>query len=56
MAAVRCRRRQVAQALIEYAFLFVLLATITIGIVLVAGGQLKETYENVIQAIGSIQP
>jgi Flp pilus assembly pilin Flp len=50
------RKRQRAQALIEYAFLFVLIATITIGIILVAGEQLKETYENVIQAIESVQP
>jgi Flp pilus assembly pilin Flp len=41
------RRDQKGQALIEYAFLMVLLATITFAVVALAGNQLKGIYDEV---------
>ena len=44
------RRRpqnQSGQALIEYAFLMVLLATIGVAVILLAGNQLKSTFNDV---------
>jgi len=41
------RRRQSGQALTEYAFLMVLLATITFAVVVLAGAQLQGTYQDV---------
>ena len=40
-------RRQSGQALIEYAFLMVLLATITFAVVVLAGNQLQGAYQDV---------
>ncbi len=45
--SVRAPKRQRGQALVEYAFLFVLLATISIAVVLLAGEQLKSLYQNI---------
>src|SRR5256712_13585568 len=39
------RRRQSGQALTEYAFLMVLLATITFAVVVLAGNQLQGIYQ-----------
>jgi len=41
------RRNKSGQALIEYAFLLVLLATITFAVVALAGSQLLGTYRDV---------
>ncbi len=41
------RRRQAGQALIEYAFLMVLLATITFAVVVLAGNQLQGAFQDV---------
>jgi Flp pilus assembly pilin Flp len=41
------RRKQKGQALVEYAFLMVLLATITFAVVALAGSQLKGLYDEV---------
>jgi Flp pilus assembly pilin Flp len=41
------RRRLSGQALTEYAFLLVLLATITFAVVALAGNQLQGTYQDV---------
>jgi Flp pilus assembly pilin Flp len=41
------RRRKSGQALIEYAFLMVLLATISFAVVALAGAQLKGLYDEV---------
>src|ERR1700704_4463189 len=41
------RRRQSGQALIEYAFLMVLLATITFAVVVLAGAQLQGAFNDV---------
>jgi Flp pilus assembly pilin Flp len=41
------RRRQSGQALIEYAFLMVLLATITFAVVILAGNQLTGVYNDI---------
>jgi Flp pilus assembly pilin Flp len=43
----RRRRRQAGQALIEYAFLFIMVATITIGVVALAGNQVQATVNKV---------
>ena len=40
------RRRQSGQALIEYAFLMVLLATITFAVVILAGAQLQGAFSD----------
>ena len=45
--AMKHRRHQKGQALIEYAFLMVLLATITFAVVALAGNQLKGIYDEV---------
>ena len=45
--AMRRQRAKKGQALIEYAFLMVLLATISIAVVALAGNQLKSTYNDV---------
>jgi Flp pilus assembly pilin Flp len=42
------RRRQSGQAVIEYAFLMVLLATIGVAVIALAGNQLKSTFNDVI--------
>lgn len=44
---MRRRRAKKGQALIEYAFLMVLLATITIAVVLLAGNQLNTAYNDI---------
>ena len=41
------RRKKKGQALVEYAFLMVLLATITFGVIALAGSQLKGLYDEV---------
>jgi Flp pilus assembly pilin Flp len=41
------RRNKSGQALIEYAFLLILLATITFAVVILAGGQLQGTFNDV---------
>lgn len=41
------RRRESGQALTEYAFLLVLLAGIVIAVLVLAGGQLKGTFNDV---------
>ncbi|HKV32143.1 MAG TPA: hypothetical protein VJT14_14140 [Candidatus Dormibacteraeota bacterium] len=41
------RRRETGQALIEYAFLMVLLATITFAVVILAGAQLQGAFSDV---------
>jgi Flp pilus assembly pilin Flp len=41
------RRRQSGQALIEYAFLMVLLATITFAVIVLAGAQLQGAFQDV---------
>ena len=41
------KRRQSGQALIEYAFLMVLLATITFAVVALAGAQLQGAFSDV---------
>jgi Flp pilus assembly pilin Flp len=41
------RRRKSGQALTEYAFLLVLLAGIAIAVLVLAGGQLKGTFNDV---------
>lgn len=45
--AMRRQRAKKGQALIEYAFLMVLLATITVAVVVLAGNQLQSTYNDV---------
>ena len=44
---MRRKHAKKGQALIEYAFLMVLLATITVAVVLLAGSQLKSAYNDV---------
>ncbi len=41
------RRHQSGQALIEYAFLLILLATVAFAVVVLAGNQLRGTYNDV---------
>lgn len=41
------RRRKSGQAVIEYAFLLVLLAGITLAVLVLAGGQLKGTFNDI---------
>ena len=41
------RRRQSGQALIEYAFLLVLLASITFAVIVLAGAQLQGAFNDV---------
>ena len=41
------RARQKGQALIEYAFLMVLLATVTVAVIALAGNQLASTYSDI---------
>jgi Flp pilus assembly pilin Flp len=43
------RANQLGQALIEYAFLFVLVATITVAVVALAGNQVQSTIDNIQQ-------
>jgi Flp pilus assembly pilin Flp len=45
--AMRRKRGQKGQALIEYGFLMVLLSTIAIAVILLAGNQLKATFNDV---------
>jgi len=40
-------RRKSGQALIEYAFLMILLATVAIAVIIMAGTQLASTYNDV---------
>jgi len=47
VVTMRKRRAKKGQALIEYAFLMVLLTTITVAIVMLAGSQLKSTYNDI---------
>lgn len=41
------RLRQTGQALIEYAFLFIMVATITIAVIALAGNQVQATVNKV---------
>ena len=43
----RGSRRQAGQALVEYAFLLIVLATIGIAVIVLAGNQLQGTYTSV---------
>ena len=52
--SARSRARQAGQALVEYAFLFVLLATISIAVVMLAGSQLKATYDELSYQFGHL--
>src|SRR2546428_8419694 len=45
--AMRRQRAKNGQAMIEYAFLMVLLATISVAVILLAGSQLKGTYNDI---------
>jgi Flp pilus assembly pilin Flp len=45
--AMKTRRKKSGQALIEYAFLMVLLATISFAVIALAGSQLKGLYDEV---------
>jgi Flp pilus assembly pilin Flp len=45
--AVEKRRAKKGQALVEYAFLMVLLATITVAVIVLAGSQLRSLYSDV---------
>lgn len=45
--AMRRQRAKKGQALIEYAFLMVLLATISVAVVVLAGKQLQSTYNDI---------
>ena len=47
-------RRQSGQALIEYAFLMVLLATVAIAVIIMAGNQLKGVYNDVSYELGHL--
>jgi len=44
---MRRLRARKGQALIEYAFLMVLLATISVAVIILAGSQLKGTYNDI---------
>ncbi|TMG35437.1 MAG: hypothetical protein E6H92_11450 [Chloroflexi bacterium] len=46
-APVRVRTRERGQAIIEYGFLLILVATVVIAVVILAGGQLKALYQDV---------
>jgi Flp pilus assembly pilin Flp len=45
--AMRRQRAKNGQAMVEYAFLMVLLATITFAVILLAGNQLKTAYNDI---------
>ena len=45
--AMKRHRHQSGQAVIEYAFLMVLLATVAIAVIIMAGTQLASTYNDV---------
>ena len=45
--AMKRNRRKSGQALIEYAFLMVLLATVAIAVIIMAGNQLSSVYNDV---------
>lgn len=47
VAVMKRRRRQSGQAMIEYAFLLVLLATISFAVVIMAGNTIKSMYNDV---------
>jgi Flp pilus assembly pilin Flp len=47
VSVMKRRRRQSGQALIEYAFLLVLLATISFAVLVLAGTQLKGAFNDV---------
>jgi Flp pilus assembly pilin Flp len=47
VAVMKRRRRQSGQALVEYGFLLVLLATITFAVVVLAGSQLQGALSDV---------
>ncbi len=47
LLAMNNRRQKSGQALIEYAFLMVLLATITFAVIALAGNQLRGLYDEV---------
>ena len=47
VVAVKRNRRRSGQALIEYAFLMILLATVAIAVIIMAGNQLSSTYNDV---------
>ncbi|HEY8678301.1 MAG TPA: hypothetical protein VIN39_06675 [Candidatus Dormibacteraeota bacterium] len=50
----RGRRRQRGQAVIEYAFLMVLLATIGVAVLVLAGNQLQATFNDASYELGHI--
>lgn len=43
----RCKAGQSGQSIVEYAFLLVLLATIGVAVLVLAGNQLKSTFNDV---------
>jgi Flp pilus assembly pilin Flp len=47
LLTMRRHRAQKGQALVEYAFLLVLLATISFAVIILAGNQLASTYNDV---------
>lgn len=47
VAVMKRRRRQSGQAVTEYAFLLVLLATISFAVIVLAGAQLKGAFDDV---------
>ena len=52
MTTVRRRaRRKSGQALIEYAFLVIVLATIGISVIVLAGNQIKATYNSAVDHV-----
>lgn len=50
----RGRRRQHGQALVEYAFLLVLLAAIGVAVLVLAGNQLQATFNDASYELGHI--
>jgi len=47
----RRERRKSGQALIEYAFLLIVLATIGISVIVLAGNQIKTTYNTAVDHV-----
>ena len=47
MKSSRSRSRQSGQAVVEYAFLMVLLATVAIAVIMLAGTQLAGLYQDI---------
>lgn len=47
----RRARRKSGQAVIEYAFLLIVVATIGISVIVLAGNQIKQTYNNAVDHV-----